>query len=183
MIKLDDVIPNTLVKNTDIFKNIHPNVLTAVGLVCNYYILQQIDDIKTTKIDPYLFGTLLFIRCVSDCIDGAVARKYKKSSKFGNFLDTFSDMIFMFIIFYSIMISFNLSSWMLAFYLVAVYLLCSEFDIFNTHEIVKESKGNFIKNVANFFSNNTIVIFTSFYIFVLFMNNKFMNQHEIINSP
>jgi len=174
MIKLDDIIPDTLVNDTDIFKHIHPNVITALGLICNYFILLQIENIKTSKIDPYLFGTLLLIRCASDCIDGAVARKYKKTSKMGNFLDTISDMLFMFIIFYTIMISFNLENWTIIFYLIGLYALCDQFHIFDTHEIVKNSNGSIIKNIAGFASNNTVCMFVLFYVFVIWMNNKFV---------
>ena len=174
MIKLDDHIPDTLVKYTDTFKHIHPNVVTTLGLICNYFILLQIEGIKTQKIDPYLFGALIMIRCATDCIDGAVARKYKKTSKAGNFLDTTSDMIFMFIIFYTVMVSYNLKNWTIIFYLIGLYVLCSRFHMFHTHEIVKSTNGNTIEKIIGFASNNSVLVFAAFYIFVLYTNNKFV---------
>ena len=37
---------------------------------------------------------MIFLRYLADIIDGKVARKYKKTSKLGGYLDTISDVMF-----------------------------------------------------------------------------------------
>ncbi len=78
MIKIDDGITDIVMSNFDIFKDIHPNAITLVGIACNYLILKEVDAIRTSTIDPSYFAGILLVRFLSDCLNGAVARKYKK---------------------------------------------------------------------------------------------------------
>lgn len=172
MIKIDDNITDIVMTNFDIFRNIHPNVITIAGVICNYFILKEIDNITTSTIDGTYFASLLLVRFLADCLDGAVARKYKKTSKLGNILDTISDMMFIFIIFYFLMIRFNLANWCIIFYIMAVCLMEEKYSVFASHESVKNSEENIIDLVVNFLSNNTIVTFVIFY----FVTTRFNKQ-------
>ena len=95
MIKIDDYFVKKILKNdnNNLFSYIHPNTITFIGIACNLYILYLLQFIGTEKFDYFLIGFLLFVRYFCDSLDGAVARKYKKTSKLGNFLDSFSDGI------------------------------------------------------------------------------------------
>ena len=170
MIKIDDNITNIIMANFDIFEHIHPNIITLVGITCNYFILSEIDNMNISPINGTYFALLLAIRFIADCLDGAVARKYKKTSKLGNILDTVSDMMLMFIIFYFIMIRFNLANWYIIFFILAMCLINEKYSVFTSHESAKNGDSNMIDLVVSFFSNNTIVPFVLFYILVMKFN-------------
>ena len=171
MIKIDDHITNVVMTKFDIFENIHPNAITLVGIICNYFILTEIDNIQTLSINKIYFAFLLLIRFLADCLDGAVARKYKKTSKLGNILDTISDMMLMFIMFYFLMIKFNLANWCIIFFILAMCLINEKYSVFTSHEALKNSNNDILESTTiKFLSNNTIIIFTLFYVFVMKFN-------------
>ena len=68
--------------------NIHPNYLTLLG------IFFKIVSVKLMYTNYYftMFGAR-FVERILDCLDGEVARHYDKGTKFGHFLDKFSDMV------------------------------------------------------------------------------------------
>jgi phosphatidylserine synthase len=158
MIKIDDNIADIIITNTDIFKNVHPNIITLVGIVCNYFILNEIDNMQISPINGTYFAFLLLIRFLADCLDGAVARKYKKTSKLGNILDTMSDIF---------MIRFNLPNWYIIFFIFAMCIINEKYSLFTSHESIKNNDGNIIDLVVSFFTNNSIVIFALFYFLVM----------------
>lgn len=172
MIKIDDHITKFVMDNFDIFEHIHPNVITIIGIICNYFILDQIDNMETNKINEIHFAILLFVRFLSDCLDGAVARKYKKTSKIGNILDTLSDMMFNFIIFYFFLVKFNLPNWWIVFYIFGAYIVNEKYSIFTTHETLKNGEDGIVDLGMNFLSNNTIIIFVIFFIIVINENKS-----------
>jgi phosphatidylglycerophosphate synthase len=167
MIKSDDIIVDYIMKNYDIFENIHPNVITSIGIVCNYFILLNIDNIETHNVNLIIFGILLCVRFLADALDGAVARKYKKSSRLGNILDTVSDLMLLFIVFYFAMIVFKLPNWTIIFYILLLVLINEKYGIFKQHDAVKNNKENIIDTIMNFSTNNTIIVFAIFYAFVI----------------
>jgi len=167
MIKLDDIIVNHVMHNYDIFEHINPNVITSIGIICNYFILLYIDNIETHSIDPLIFGLIIIVRFLADALDGAVARKYKKSSRLGNILDTVSDLMMLFIVFYFLIIIFNLPNWTIIFYILLLILINEKYGIFKQHDAVKSKNKNFIDKVMNFSTNNTIISFAVFYGIVL----------------
>ena len=168
--KIDDNISNYIVSNTNIFQNINPNVITSIGLICNYLIFTYINNIKF-PINPYIFALIVSTRWLSDCLDGAVARKYKKTSKIGHYLDTISDMIFTLIIFYYFMIKFNINYvYIILLYLLFIFVLFYVYNIVDTHDKLKDDKNNYdiLGKIIQFGTNNTIIIFIGFYIMVMF---------------
>jgi len=163
MIKLDDIIVKHVMDNYDIFEHIHPNVITSIGIICNYFILLYIDNMEMHSIDPLIFGLIIMVRFLADALDGAVARKYKKSSRLGNILDTVSDLMMLFIVFYFLIIVFNLPNWTIIFYILLLILINEKYGIFKQHDTVKSKDESFIDKVMNFSTNNTIILFAMFY--------------------
>ena len=169
--RIDDNVSNFIVSNTDIFQNINPNVITSIGMICNYCIFTNIKNHINVPINPYIFALILSVRWLSDCLDGTVARKYKKTSKLGHYLDTISDMILASIVFYYFMIKFNMNYvHVILLYLLFIFVLFYLYDIVDTHDKLKNDKDNYdiLGKIIQFGTNNTIIIFIGFYIMVMF---------------
>ena len=90
-IVLDDKLAEYIVDNVSIFEYIHPNIISLISHLCNILIFFQlfIDD----EINVPYFAILMFIRYITDILDGAVARKYNKTSRIGHLLDDWGDII------------------------------------------------------------------------------------------
>ena len=122
-----------------IFKNIHPNVITIIGLI-SILILNHIylnDKLSIYKNKQNL-AILLFIKYITDILDGNVARKYKKTSKIGNFLDTLVDNSFGFFIVVMVLNKINIPK-EFYIYLFIIYMIYMYIGNFNeNHEFVKK---------------------------------------------
>lgn len=66
-----------------------PNMLTTLGLICSILFLYFL-----WKRNLFLSLLFLFLRQYFDYADGLLARKYNKTSKFGDLYDHISDTIF-----------------------------------------------------------------------------------------
>ena len=92
MIKIDRNIADYVSENITLFKYIHPNIISFIGIICNILIYFLIfKNIKNKLLLLILFN----IRALSDILDGAIARKYNKTSKLGHYMDTFSEFKFL----------------------------------------------------------------------------------------
>ena len=158
-VRVDDIITTKIIEKVSILKHIHPNIITISGLILNFYIYHLLD---TPNSNIYLLGFCIIYRWLADCLDGAVARKYKKGSKLGHQLDTLSDVIMAFITFYFIQKhlfnwSFNIC---LIIYIIFLVIYNYLFDFINTHDNLKNAKNNNIIDYSvSFLTNNTFVIF------------------------
>lgn len=158
-VRVDDIITTKIIEKVSILKHIHPNIITISGLILNFYIYHLLD---TPNSNIYLLGFCIIYRWLADCLDGAVARKYKKGSKLGHQLDTLSDVIMAFITFYFIQKhlfnwSFNIC---LIIYIIFLFIYNYLFDFINTHDNLKNAKNNNIIDYSvSFLTNNTFVIF------------------------
>jgi len=78
-------------KFVDMITNEHmdPNVITTINIIPSCLSLYYL-YIK----EYYLFIFFLIVRLILDCADGYVARKYNKTSEFGNIYDHLIDLIF-----------------------------------------------------------------------------------------
>lgn len=170
MLKIDDDIGNNECL-LSFFKNVHPNTITISGIISNFIILKLINN----KQIPFANLVLIF-RFFTDILDGAVARKYKKSSKIGGLLDTISDCILIVIYSYIISNRFLSNKTLVYIIMVGIFLLYFYYFIKNdsltNHDNIKKKKDNFFSNVIVFLINNTIVSF----IFLILFNNKFMKK-------
>ncbi len=156
-LKIDDNIAEYLVTNLTIFENIHPNILTCIGLVFNILIYCEIS--KSTINNNNLIFFLIF-RYLLDVLDGAVARKYNKGSKLGGMLDTLSDTILITILldyFYKNIVEVK-STVPLIVSLGAFLIYINKINGWFDHQSLKiYEKNNHIHNMAVFVVNNTFL--------------------------
>jgi phosphatidylglycerophosphate synthase len=161
MIKFDDLFSQMILNNTDIFENIHPNCITLFGVGLNIAIFYYLFFVENIEDNLLIIGIMLFLRWLADCLDGNVARKYKKTSKLGNVMDSASDILFLFIIY--IYLCKQLKNTTAIIILTTLYTLYTyhtiyENKIFETHENIKQ-EGGLLNNINSFFVNNTFINF------------------------
>ena len=163
-IKIDDNIAEYMVDNI-IFENIHPNIITMIGLLCNSFIFCIFVDILDIYNNVSIV-LLLIIRYLTDILDGAIARKYNKTSHVGHILDTISDIIFSVIVIYLYGIKINASLIYIIFFSITyLMLLIFKYNILKTHTILKDENQSNI--VISFTTNNTIFLFI--YVYLLYI--------------
>lgn len=162
---IDDYISKALLDQTDIFENIHPNYITGFGFILNFIILYYL-CFHNNKINDVILIGLLFSRWFADCLDGNVARKYGKTSKFGNIFDSVSDIILEIIIIFYFCKNINNSNFTTIIITISViralYFIFYK-NIFVSHDELKNGKNIFDKIIA-FFTNNLFLIYILYYI-------------------
>jgi phosphatidylglycerophosphate synthase len=155
-IKIDDDIASLIVNNISIFKYIHPNILTLIGILCNLVLITKIEC------NMYIL-VIIVIRFLADILDGAVAVKYNKTSKFGCMLDSLSDFMFAYIFIYSITKQYTNLSYEYPLIVILILAIYNQYkyNIFNTHAKLKtQSSDNvMVSKIEEFISNNTFVPF------------------------
>lgn len=159
---LDDKISLWILNNTDVFENIHPNYITGIGLITNFIIFHHL--IVGEQNDLTLIF-LLFLRWIVDCLDGNVARKYKKTSKFGNIFDGTSDMILNAILIHFFCSKINNNNFtQIIISLVVIYafyiIYCKKF--FVTHKNIKNG-NNWFDKINAFAINNSFILYIAIF--------------------
>jgi len=160
-LKLDDTIANTIVNNTNIFQNIEPNWITLFGMALNFIFLYNI----LYNNDTIIIGIILFLRWLSDCLDGAVARKYNKTSNIGNKFDTLTDIMFYMIILYWLWVKIDNKIICLIFsviWFILIYNIIFVEKLFDTHINIKKG-GTLYKSFVAFLTNNSYIPFIFIY--------------------
>lgn len=158
--KFDDHLASILVNN-DIFKNIHPNTITFFGMFINFIIYFDIESNQ----DMCIFAVLIYLRWAADVLDGAVARKYKKTSKIGHILDTLSDIH---IVFKGFMYVTQFGYITMTYISIVIILYMSvKYNMFESHINMKTYSNNIFNNIIIFHTNNTIITYTLFYIYII----------------
>ncbi len=167
---IDDYIANILTQN-EFFKDIHPNAITLVGIICNIIIFRIIFNNKfnllNNKYDSIVFLIILLTRYLTDILDGQIARKYNKVSELGNYLDSLSDIMMLFIMYsFIIKIYTNTSNKLIILsYIFIVFIFQYTFNIFYTHQLIKNNiNNNIFTTIISVMTNNTIILFSVFYI-------------------
>jgi phosphatidylglycerophosphate synthase len=160
--RLDDVVADAFVDRTEIFENIHPNLITGTSLLLNVLILMVLLSWRR-GINFGLLAALFAVRCATDILDGAVARKYKKTSELGGYLDTLGDLMLFIIFSYFMFDRYNVRSvyWipLIAFILFTI----THFDVAHDHSSLKVYNGGPYQHFAAFCANNTVVVFPVIY--------------------
>jgi len=162
MFKLDLIINNNIVSHSlCLFKYIHPNIITLTGLVINFIIFSLYFQDSHCKI---INSILIFLRILADNLDGMVARKYKKTSNIGGFLDTLSDTILTIMTMYAITFYF-IPSYALYFAILFGIITISYlfyYDAICVHANFMEKNNNGIINIIPVFLgyNTYITCFT-----------------------
>ena len=177
---IDDSIADILVNRTHIFANIHPNIITCISLVCNIalYILLARTFVSHRDLDVGVFTVVLALRCITDILDGAIARKYHKTSQLGGLLDTLGDVTLVLVFAYFACIWCNISShvcWIVA--ALIAYVLYA-LDIYHDHSAAKSYDGHIGRQALAFAVNNTVVLYGTAYAWVLYATSHAAPQFE-----
>jgi len=170
---MDDYVSNKILDSTTVFENIHPNEITIFGGILNLFILDNLNNILQGAKPKYIdLGILLGLRWLADCLDGNVARKYKKTSKIGNILDTISDIMLLAIAFYFICVSMNISMVFYFIFMIMVVVVATwKYNIFESHESIKSHDG-IVGNALSFLVANSIIQFGVFFYIVMYFAKK-----------
>lgn len=168
-LKLDDKYTKSILDRLNMFKFINPNILTVIGLITDFFVLYSIKN----KLLIFL-AVFLFIRYSADCLDGAVARKYKKVSNLGGFLDTLSDNTLIFIVTYGLCLSLEANNLIIPSVVVSFNLLYlfKQKAILHHSNIKRKIKGDFFHNTYVYFVNNNILLYILIYlVFLILLSN------------
>lgn len=96
---IDNVLLYLCDQSMEFFHSMHftPNMLTTIGNLFRFISVYCVfNDYKLLFVLFYLLGYYF------DCLDGFYARKYKMTSKFGDYYDHFSDILFNVVLVYYI---------------------------------------------------------------------------------
>jgi phosphatidylglycerophosphate synthase len=159
-LNLDKKITDWILNRLNIFENVHPNILSCIGLIMDFVVLNAI---LTQSLVITAFGML--IRYLCDCLDGAVARKYSKVSDMGGMLDTIADNIMIFILCFGMLQLLKVdSSLLISFLLTGLNLTYLGLQHSLIHHDGVKVRGNSFHNVYRFGVNNNILLYTATYI-------------------
>lgn len=165
---VDNKLADILVNRTDIFANIHPNIISIISIVCNialYFILAP--SLENQQIHVGAFTIVLIMRCLTDILDGAVARKYNKTSRLGGLLDTLGDVMLLLLLGYygcrRYDLHFGLCWVLLGVIIGSIYSL----DLYHDHAAAKMYEGHVGRQMLAFLTNNTVIVFAVVYFVIL----------------
>ncbi len=156
-VKLDDRLTGYILANYGFFKFISPNYITLFGFILNFVIYIFISN------GFFFLGCIcLLLRYLADCLDGGVARKYNKKSKFGGLFDTLSDNALIFISTLLIFELYNFDFGLLFASLLTFLNLCimAKIESLSDHAAMKNG-DSFFKNIYAFSVNNSFVLFVA----------------------
>ena len=165
-INLDKQYVEYVLSKTDIFKHIHPNFLSLFGLITDFFLLYFI----TFGAIP-LIGIALFIRYSCDCLDGAIARKYKKVSDFGGALDTLADNTLIFVLFYGILIAIGINI-VYAIIIPSMIVIVNLIYIYSKksilhHQHLENSQSNVFDKIYLFSMNNNCLVYSLVFVIIM----------------
>lgn len=157
-----------------------PNKLTIFRIILIPVILVFIisDFINLDmQFKRYIATTLFIFACITDCIDGYIARKYNLITNFGKFMDPLADKILVI----SLMIAIitmkdsvvNLSPW------VVIIIIAREFLVTGFRIIAIEK--NLVISAGNSGKIKTVLqMFMVIFLLLNFNNNIFINITNIL---
>lgn len=162
MLKIDDNFICNFSKDSIIFKYIHPNYISCLSILLN--IIITILVLKRENIFIVLY--CIFLRWLTDCLDGNIARKYNKTSKLGGKLDTVGDISFFYLLFPFVVIYLKTKNIYLSILISTICLLIgvTHFIITDSeenHNNLKIKSKNKFKTFIAFCANNSCIVFLS----------------------
>jgi phosphatidylserine synthase len=157
LFKSDQYIINILIKpHLFLFKNIHPNYISFIGIFLNYLIL----NFYYKDYNKLIITLITMVRIYCDSLDGLVARKFNKTSDIGGLLDTIDDMILIIIMSYIFFFKYIQSY---AYYLsILIGMICTYY-LYSNNSLCLHS---------NFFNKKKPLNYDKFFIFL--GNNTFL---------
>ena len=164
-LKLDDKYTKLILDKIFLFKYVNPNIITIIGLITDFFILYFLINKLL-----FLLALSLFIRYSADCLDGAVARKYKKVSDLGGMLDTLADNTLIFVVFYGMFYLLDSNNLIIPISVVSLNLLylSKKKALIHHFNVKKKIRGDYFHNLYRYFVNNNIFLYLA--IFLIFIN-------------
>jgi phosphatidylglycerophosphate synthase len=164
-IDIDKCYVDFILTRTNVFRHIHPNVLSIIGLFIDILIY-----FSSTNRFLILTAFFMFIRFSCDVLDGAVARKYNKVSDIGGILDTIADNTLICLLTLSIVTLAQIQyGWILAITLPMLNLIYMyHLGSIVHHNNMKNSGGRF-KTIYAFFTRNNCIIYLITYILIFLL--------------
>lgn len=163
---LDDKLADIFVNKTEIFKNMHPNVFSCISIALNIPIFFLLNGTYTPH--PLIAFLIIATRCITDILDGAIARKYNKVSVVGGLLDTIGDISLLCIFTWFGMQWAGLHYSIYILFLGLLTALIVSYDFYHDHSAAKIYSTNICNNCIAFFINNTIFPFMGLFLFVYY---------------
>jgi phosphatidylglycerophosphate synthase len=164
---IDNQIGNRIVSHK-IFSHVHPNYVTLFSGVLNYFIFQT-----AFENNPNKMTVLLIVRCITDIIDGNIARRYDKKSATGASLDSIMDIMLFMIYAYVITSKLTGNKDNTIRMTIAVGLFLTYFmldtSMFTDHDIIKRDGDNIINRIISKLETMTVFIFGG----VIYLNYKY----------
>lgn len=119
---IDKYITYPLIKKyIYLFSNIHPITIT---LYCIGFKTWSIYLLQTIYPNHYLLGFTLTLERLLDCLDGEVARHYKKTTQLGHYLDKYSDLVYRIgMCYYCLVILVNTPIWNIYSYILFILIM------------------------------------------------------------
>ena len=116
--------------------NITPNIITTIG-----FISSLLGSYFLYNFNIYYFMLLYTFAYYCDCLDGYMARKYNKSTKFGDYYDHFTDITQIIIFVYVILKKYNITKYP-AIIMVSIFMFLMLLITQGCQEKIMNTKNN-----------------------------------------
>jgi phosphatidylglycerophosphate synthase len=166
---LDDKIAKLIVDNIPIFRYIHPNIISLLSIILNIIILIVLVN---NNINVFSLLAILATRWLTDLLDGAVARKYKKVTKLGGILDTIGDVMIIFIFMWYIFKLTGVNMMLYYVFIVIVLIYIYHMEVYHDHSELKHYNGNNVQKIIAFFVNNSYLVYAGMYVYILYNSSQ-----------
>lgn len=141
--------------------NIHPNIITLTSIINNLILFYFLKNKKKIIFINYI---QILLHYFFDCLDGEIARKCKKQTVIGGYLDTICDNLFTSIIFIYLLCKyyfknkefFNLKN--IFFTSIIVLFIQSKLLNLETHKLKSKTIEKIHNNLFLFYLNIIILI-------------------------
>jgi len=146
-----NIIGKPMVEHMHDCHNMTPNMITSMGVVMRIISLYYLfGNLKNSKILFFVFSMLGYL---FDCLDGYYARKYNMCSKFGDYYDHISDLVYHSILVYYLLskTDFMKSKYFVSISLFMTFLLFMTFIHIGCQEKYFSDSGDCKSETLNIF--------------------------------
>ncbi len=157
--------------------NIHPNIVTLSSFIFSTLLLHYYSSNQFNY-----FVLMIFLKWLSDGLDGEIARKCNKTSKLGGYLDTIADLYYYIIIFKCILSEYvnDEYAWIISINLVilgVLYLIINygEQSLY-IHDEQKIDSSDKIKKIITFLIKNCLIVHIMIILFYQYKKLKIIKN-------
>lgn len=160
-LKIIDIgIFNNIFKN--ILKKIHPNYITLIG-IGSVLLLNEILNNNNYYNNQLIIHSLIWIKYFTDILDGNIARRFKKTSQLGNFLDTLADNLFIYLMIDELFKVFRIERHYHLYTFIIIISYLEYYEIRKNHDNIKNDKVFF-----SYIIDNTYILYVFVSLFFYF---------------